>query len=297
MTKINSLLFVMFSAAVLCPGSTPVPFSRQIFIVDKMSEVAGLSSPEAGLAVLKCFAEAKPEDIDPSVLSLAGLNLKPSDIQQLKDPAVRAHALYRIGGTGLPGAVAFLARLKPGDLGQDASGQIDVAIALSYRQALLAQEKDPQHRVDFLKAALRERSIRVANGAITLWAIDQLCDDGQMTSLPEIRIAFRALYSGSYGEDEIRFCEARIRILNNDPDRGQALATVLRLSSVREDLPLIEWATRQLELLHSPVADRTLAQFAAEIDSLPDASPVRLNLSGVRERVLRNQRLVVDKSK
>jgi hypothetical protein len=280
------LMTLAVTTGVLAAGYDRGPAEWENGIVDRMFESVRIPlTQEAGLASLERIAEGHPEGVDPAVGAAAGLKQEPSALEAYRFPEVRAHALYKIAETGIPEAIEYLSRLKPGDLGKDSTQQLDQAIGLSYRQALYLQEKDPQRRIEFLEAALEERSMPAANGAVALWAWNTLCDEGEVVSLPPIEKSIRWHYSGQPGEDMIRFCETRMRIVRGDPDRVKALSTVLKITSDPEARNLIYWAVGQLESMRSAEADLALERYAAAINALPERSPEWNNLFGTADRI------------
>lgn len=269
-----------------CFASTPAPFARQSAIVDLFFAAAlEPATRDAGVSSLERIAEGQPENVDPTLAAVAHLTLEQSELRWLRFPEVRAHALYKIAETGLIESVQFLGHLKAGDLGPDTTGQIDAAIGLSYRQALYRQEKDARRRVELLEAALDERSLPAANGAIAAWAWETLCEQGQIASMANIEKSIRLHYSGQYGEDRIRLCEGKMQTIRSDPDRVKALGTALRLTSAVQDRELIDWAIGQLEALRSEAADRALESYAGAILKLPNNSAERMNLDTILTRI------------
>lgn len=166
--------------------------------------------------------------------------------------------------------------MKPGDLGEDDSHEIDVAIGLAFRQALVAQESNPRRRLELLKEAVLERS-----HSISSWAANQLCDTGEVASLPEIEKSIRRRIHGERGESEIRFCQARMNIIMSS-DRLHALEATLMITSNEVDVRLVRWSVEQLMALQSPQADGILAKFAKAIADLADGSTGRNSLAPIR---------------
>jgi hypothetical protein len=76
------------------------------------------------------------------------------------------------------------------------------------------------------------------------------------------------MWSGKYGEEQLLFCEARIRVVNRYPDRAKALGAVLSLDASTQEERLLRWAIDQLKLMHSPAADAELKRFQTELAEL-----------------------------
>lgn len=68
-----------------------------------------------------------------------------------------------------------------------------------------------------------ENLVQNSVGHVGGWAINELCSLGSLPSSPLIATALRRMYSGQDAEDQIRFAEARIRVVMSDPDRVKAL--------------------------------------------------------------------------
>ncbi len=282
--RVSCLTVLAFALPVF--ASKGPPFERENAIVDRIFLVAtsGTSS-STGLQALEAIAEGRPEAVSPTVAAAAGLKLSPEEMDFFRDDEVRAHAIYKIAEIESPEAFSYLEALKPKARGATASGLADAAIGLAYRQAVYLREKDPQRRIELLESALGEKSIPAANSAIHAWAEAQLCNAGQMTSLPVIQKSMLYWNPGEHGQAEFQYCEARMRIVWRDPDRVKALSSVLTMSSSQEDRRLIEWAVAQLDKIDSPATDLILDQYAAAIDRLPERSPVHDNLFGVVDQI------------
>ena len=59
-------------------------------------------------------------------------------------------------------------------------------------------------------------------------------------------------------EEALAFCQARIGVVNSDPDRAKALGWVLRLDAPLADEQIMRWAILQLFAMESPEADAIL---------------------------------------
>jgi hypothetical protein len=100
-----------------------------------------------------------------------------------------------------------------------------------------------------------------------------------------IQQAIRTRRNGQRDEDEIAFCEARIRVLYGKPDRVKALTSVLSLDKAGENTRLTSWIIEQLASMHSREAHAELDRFADEIARMPAASPGRERLLRFREDI------------
>jgi hypothetical protein len=280
-------LSILF-ATTLCMASSLRSFHAELILLDRV--YSATNTPEFGgsaLSLLECIAEGRADEMDPLAASKIGLGL--SDIQNpyLKKPEVRAYAFYRIGETHLPEALDYLARLKRADFEPDDSGLLWTAVCIGLDTARLNSLPDPQAKIAFL-----ENSLQPSGGILAWWAANELCDRGSQKSLPLIRDSIKRGSSGQRGEDEIRYCEARIQVFSRDPDKVKALVSVLRINEPLEDTNLQLWAIRQLVALHLPEADQALDRYRTMIGKLPQRSAERqrLYVAGETIRVLKEER-------
>jgi hypothetical protein len=143
----------------------------------------------------------------------------------------------------------------------------------------LARITDPQLKIEFLE--------RIATGRApaTHWAVEQLCNSGAFASRGIIQQSIRRSWPDEYGEDQIRFCEARMLVVSRDPDRVKALGSVLSVENVMEEDRVIRWAIYQLAEAHSPDAMAELDRFAGEVGKAPDSSPQKQRWSGFKQEI------------
>jgi hypothetical protein len=186
----------------------------------------------------------------------------------------------------LPEALRYLSDIKVVDIGKDDSQQVWPAARIALHVALLNNISDREAQLTSLQKSLTERDAGFADGAVQNWARNELCDRGDLASLPTIREWLNRAYAGSpTGQEEIRYCEARMQVVSRGSDRVQALASVLRLDDQPPDTVLMSWAISQLAALHSPAANRELARFGAEIGRLPKDSTARQRLFTTEEHI------------
>ena len=279
----NTVFVLSFGIPLLCNAARPLPEAPYCELLDNVGLLAS-SQPQTSpvaLDVLERVALGRHAEIRAESAAQVGLSLDLLADKWLSTAEVRACALRTIGRTGLLEAVDFLDNLKEADIGTDPSQQIWTASQIALRDARSRRIADPQLKIEFLESTLVD--FERPPGPAGIWAANQLCDSGSLGSLPVIQKAFRKAWSGQYGEDEIAFCEARIRVVYGKPDRVKALASVLRVEKAGEDARLTEWAIEQLASMHSREAHAELDRFANEIAKLPAASPGRERFLRFRE--------------
>jgi hypothetical protein len=236
-----------------------------------------------GLVLLERVGLGRTGDISEEAEIQAGL--APGELRQIAFtwPGVRACAFQKVGETGLPEAVDFLTNLKRADIGEDNSQEIWSAALIALQDARLRRIADPQLRIEFLEAAVA--GPRGGRGPVAWWAVNQLCDGGASKSIAIIQRSIRESWSGQRGEDQIRFCEARMQVVSSYPDRVKALASVLSAENGPEDDRLVRWAISQLAGMHTPNADAELNRFALEIGRLPTSSSPQQRFSIFKQEI------------
>ena len=85
-------------------------------------------------------------------------------------------------------------------------------------------------------------------------------------------------YSGSAGIETARFCELRMRTIASNPDRVEALGSVLQVTGGLADRQLTQWAISELTGMTSPRADEIMERFEQHVLALPDGSPQKREL-------------------
>jgi hypothetical protein len=240
------------------------------------------------LAILENLAVGLMDSADPE--SEARVGLKAGELRgpDFKDRVVRAHALRKIGEVDLPEALAYLQALRKEDLGVDPTRTLWPAAQIALRDAQLRRITDPYMKTEFLERTITEHHDAAFKSELTWWAVNELCDRGAQMSLSVIQKAIRGTGSGQRGEDDIEFCEARIRAVLSNPDRLKALASVLTVADPAADR-LVGWAVNELSTMQTPAADAELDRFAREIGALPEGSPAKANLGIYRQEILNFQ--------
>ncbi len=281
MTKSLILPLICSLLPGLCFANSTAPYANQEAIVDTMF-VAAMSSPspDAAITALICIAEGTPEKVPPAIAGTSGMPTGEEDRALFRNVTVRVHSVQRLGESGNQVAFAYLQSLtSTGPTGTRKRGdaaRVQWAAQVGLGQARLLNITSQQQKIEFLEGVLRGSGL-----GDELWSANQLCDMGSMPSLGLIEKLMRDLYSGAAAEDMIQYCEARIRVLASESDRGTALAKALRISGDQKDLRMINWAVAQLTELDTPAADAAIDQFAAQIRSLPHTSPESRNLAFV----------------
>jgi hypothetical protein len=284
----NILPFITLFA-IVCYANSPLPYAGECRVLDQVFSAATarsqITSPAMALSILEEVALGHTVTLDRVLESqITGV---PGYLQNsgFKSDTVRAYAFRKIGESGLPRAVEFLANITAADIGNDSSQQIWPTVQVALRNARLENLQGSQDKIEFLKATLTEPHDAISNSSVTTWAVNQLCDRGAYSASPEIQKSIRARMERKDGEDEIRFCEARIQVVFRSPDRVKAIGSVLTADAASEDDRLIRWAIYKLSEMGSSSAKAELDRFAAEIDNLPPTSLRKRRLSGFSEGI------------
>jgi hypothetical protein len=258
------------------------PFHGQYLILDRVFAAVGAeSSRRVALEILEHVAEGHPDSVSEESASQVGL--KTTEFQEFreayfKDSSVRVRALLKIGDTALPEAVQYLSSLTPTGLSADDSHQVWPAAQVALRQALLTRIPDAQGKIEFLENTLVEPHDAVSNSGVTNWTIQALCNRGSLTSLPMIQKSLFNSFGVQRAQEEMQFCESRMRVVSGDPDRTKALASVLTIDGGIKDQRLTSWAIYQLASMHSSKADAELKRYSAAIEKLPAGFPDKEHL-------------------
>jgi hypothetical protein len=257
-------------------GNTPAPFAANRLLLDRI--VTSAKSPVQVILVLDVLERVALghnntiSDDSSEQLGVQGRLLRQ---KSFGEPEVRAHALRKIGELGTLQALQFLGALRLADVQADSVRQVWPAAQIALRHAGLAQITDRQMRIDFLSNILTEPHDPISNSAVVSWAVDELCNRGALSALPEIRPSIRSRVLGEDAEEEIRFCEGRISVWYRNIDHARALGSVLNVETSAQDYRLTEWALHQLSQIRSPNAEAELRRFTKEIGQVPPASPNR----------------------
>ncbi len=282
MRKRSTVFLLSVAMPLLCRASRPLPEAPYCSLLSEVGSVAtsqSRSSPVA-LGVLERVALGRIAEISAESAAQVGLRDRLADTW-FSTAEVRACAFRAIGETGLAEAVDFLQNLNRAEIGTDTSQEMWAASQVALWDARFRRIEDPQLKIKFLESTLTEPEM--PRDPVGHWAADQLCDRGALGSLVIIQEAIRTRRNGQRDEDEIAFCEARIRVVYGKPDRVKALASLLRVEKAGENARLTEWAIQQLASIHSREAQAELDRFANEIGRLPVASPGRERFLQFRE--------------
>lgn len=281
---------VLLASSVMIPVfclATSISDPRQRLLLDRISTMTSTPSEAstAAFELLKLVALGRTQEISAELEARAGLAAGEIQQKEFSDSSIRAYAFRKIGETSWSEAENFLANLKLNDIGLDPSQQIWPSAQIALNYARLKKIQDTQSQIEFLKGTLTEPHDAISNSAVTTWAVTQLCDRGAHTAFPEIQMSIRSRMERQDGDDEIRFCEARIQVVFRHPDRAKALGSVLRVADVTEDDRLVGWAISQLADMRSSTADAELNRFAMEIGQVPKDSPRNQRLSRFKSEI------------
>jgi len=285
--KYGRQVAILISSVAACSATTPGPYAGQCRLIDNVAERAVPHPEQRGEALrfLELIALGQAKDVTRTTEALLGRTSGPLQDEEYRAPSVRGCALRALGRTGLPQALEFLGRLKQGDFADDSSQQVWPEAHIALHEARLNAIQDADAQVEFLARIVSEQ----VTGTTAYWASNQLCDRGASQSLPAIRESLRRNWSGSYGENEVRFCEARVQVIRSNPDRVKALAAVLTTWG-SEDMRLLRWAVDQLDGLATPAADAEVDRFLAKAEALPDGDTRKQTLASMRQQVREERR-------
>jgi hypothetical protein len=293
--KYAALLTLLALGGVTASQATDLPpFAGQCAALDRVAAAAANARTESiAIDSLEKIALGRAAGIGAEADATLGMAAGTLEDKGFADPTARACALRSLGRTALGGAIEFLTKLTPADLGSDPSQRLWPAAQVALREAQLRGITDTYLKTEFLDRTVTEHHDAVSNSAVTSWAVDELCDRGAQVSLPVIQQSIRSRRNGPRDEQEIEFCEARIRVVASNPDRVKALASVLTAGGDATNTRLAGWAVNALNSMQTPAADAELDRFAREIEKLPEGSPTKAHLDIYRQEIMefRGQRV------
>jgi hypothetical protein len=289
MNNISKIPVALVLGALILFGSGAVPNAAANGIIDRLfNAIAEGKLPPGDIKTLEHAAEGRLEDADVALVLSLGIARGDFSPSAMRADGVRAHALRKLGESGLPEALRYLSAISPAESGTDYSHQVWSAARIALQVALLNNISTQQAKIAFLRKAMTLQNQGHPDGEVQVWAINELCDRGDLESLPAIKEWFMSAYSGATAERQaVQYCEERMRVVSSDPNRVNALASILRLGAQPPDAILTSWAILQLAALHSPEADREIARFGAEIALLPRDSPARQQLGVIEDGIRR----------
>ena len=284
MPKAHALqcVILLLSGASRCLATTPFPGQAECGVLERVAAAAAAqpSMRTAALEVLERITEARmagaATDLEVKVGLRAGL-LHDANFEYY---SVRSCAVRDIAKLDLPEALTYLESLKKAQFGPDFGRAIWSSAQVALREAQFNRLPDEPARIRFLEDTTSDKS---ASG---WWAVNELCDRGSYQSLPYIRAHVTSAYSSDRDISEaIGFCEERMNVIARNPNTVKALGSVLAVDSGVTNARLLAWAINQLRAIDSLGANAELERFADEVDDLPDGSPLKSELWGVRVQI------------
>lgn len=274
-------LFTLFSIAGL--ATTPGPCSGVCEIFEAIVEKAS-AQPDVrndALMLFAMLAEGRPVEIPEAVEARLGL----PPINFLSVPFSRRHnraqACGYIGKLATKEAIAYLELLSTGNFKSDDVSEIWPVCRVGLAEARMRNLPTREERVRFLEVELRSEHDAWSRPLVGHWLMNQLCDTGNIASLPAIVTYVRQWQGKSPTSDsEIAFCRQRMEVIASNPDRVQAIASVLKLSGIEKETRLYGWAIHSLMEIGSTEAIGALDRFTALVEALPQRHASREFLSG-----------------
>jgi hypothetical protein len=284
-----SLVLLALSAPLIGFATTLGPNAAQCGLVNKIGAMA-VAEParSATLNILERIAKGENQDIDAAWEKQLGLTAGDLHHPAYADIGVRVCALHSLGRTGLPEAAQFLRGFSLSDAAGERSDRLWSAAQIALREARLSGIADAASRAEFLENVLTEPRDAMSKGAVTLWAIEELCDGGATSALPRIRQTLAQLWTGEpFAADEAAFCQDRMQVLSRDTDRAKALGSVfgsiVSLENTLEGKRLLQWAMLQLSALHTSSANSELERIASDLAIQAKNFPHDVQLSQTKE--------------
>lgn len=244
---------VFFSAALLLDawGNSELPFATERAQIDLL--FARALNEGAGSGALK--------EIEKIIQS------KDSDL------FIKRYALDKVGDLKRSDGDQFLLHVssQPHNYARN-KGEIGIILdtaRLAHLKSSVAQEKAPPRRRTLLTDALDTNSY--------FWAADELCSNGDVAALPQIKKVIMDRSSSERGLERITSCESKIRLLTKNPTRISALRAALADNNTEIKL----WGIRELGKMNTSEAEAALVNFASSLRNNTSGSNWALNDAAV----------------
>ena len=262
--KFKTLILTIVFAA-LSPARTADPVSGYCLVLERMTILSEKTERNKyAFEVLRLVSLGRnkmaPEKAETELGLGEGEIRKPA----YSATGVRACALQIIGKMHNAQAIEFLANLQRSDVIQESGDELWTSAQNALSYARLSNIEDPRLKIEFLEGLVTPRT------PSSFWAVNRLCDSGAVASLDVAKAYLKLAWSGEYGEEQSRFCEARMQVIFGNPDRAKALGSVLKIGVRSTELDkLRDWAIVQLLEMDNPTADLELSRFRMEIRKRP----------------------------
>lgn len=291
-TRFLAVACLNLGLAIVSPASTPsmeqYAKDRFAIVLQRIEEDPSLS--QEALAVLRTVAEGHAEAVPSETAAKLGLGPEELQYAPYRSNEFRAVAYRAIGDLGTTAAVAYLEAVRAEDFeAEQDRRQLWSAAQIALQGARLSQIPDRQGKAQFLETTIRDFRDVPGNGILADWAAEELCDKGMLSSYSIAESLILDRYSGTTGRETARFCELRMRTLAGNPDRIEALGSVLQVTRGLADGQLTQWAISELTEMKSSRADEIMDRFEQQILALPADSPQRRELMPYADAVRNRQ--------
>jgi len=246
--------------AQACPGSTTYSATLTKALDQACRAAIEDKSRSEALETIEAVIEGRPIEAINAAAQRAGLKGYFPQKTMWSD-GYRRYALEVLGRTGLQEALDYLSALTPQTIGRDDALSLLPQAKIELKKALLRRQVGSSQQIAFLRAELASPLSRHT----AHWAVNELCDRGDVDSIGAIRQFLEDKYRQQSG-DPIASCKSRMDIVNSHPDRARALGSALRLDTPSPGNSLIGWAVEQLIAMESPAADAELERYATEVE-------------------------------
>jgi hypothetical protein len=277
-------MMLLAAAALSSTATSPFPGTAECGVLERLG-AAAVANPvirSAALEIFERIAEERMATADADLEVRAGLTAGHLRIANYHYYTVRSCALRAIARLDMPEALAYLASLQRAQFDDGGfGGQVWSSAQIALREAQFNRLPDESAKIRFLEDTTAE-----TRSAAAWWAVDELCNRGVYQALPFIRAYLTKVNPLPRGiEHRMTFCQQRMDVISRDPDRINALASVLIVRNLGGDSDLVGWAIGQLREMHSARAEGEVVRFADEIDDLPDDSPLKSELWSGRVQI------------
>lgn len=188
-------------------------------------------------------------------------------VQEEKDVHLRQFAAEKLGELEAVEAKDMLKALAETLEWGDSTRRIKWTAFLAYWQIKVAEQSSKEEQIQLLVQALHEKFDGLIASNVQMWAANELANRGVEKALPEIIKSIRYRNPTERGEEQIRLCTTKIKLLTTTASRQEALTEALVIEDSTQYQRLKRWAIKELEKLNTQESRYILIGYALELQS------------------------------
>lgn len=150
-------------------------------------------------------------------------------VQTEQDVHLRQFAAEKLGELEAVEAKDMLKSFAESLEWNDSTRQIKWTAFLAYWQIKVAEQPSEDGQIQLLMQALHEKFDGLIASNVQKWAAEELANRGVEKALPEIIKSIRYRNPTERGEEQIRLCSTKIKLLTTNTNRQEALTEALAI--------------------------------------------------------------------